>query len=77
MDDPGNNAATSPISAALRATFEGAELNGEGGLGYFIHSEWRSITVAVKCRVAAVTTCCINSSCCDRRWVSFHFPYGV
>lgn len=34
--------------------------------GYFIEAERRSITVAVKCRVAAVTTCCSNSSCCDR-----------
>lgn len=51
---------------ACRAHLTGAELNGEGVRGYFIQTERRSITVAVKCRVAAVTTCCINSSCCDR-----------
>lgn len=52
---------------ACTAHLTGAELNGEGVRvrGYFIQAERRSITVAVKCRVAAVTTC-INSSCCDR-----------
>lgn len=51
---------------ACGAHLTGAELNGEGVHGYSIQAGRRSITVAVKCRVAAVTTCCINSSCCDR-----------
>lgn len=55
-----------PSTMACGAHLTGAELNGEGVRGCLVQAERRSITVAVKCRVAAVTTCCINSGCCDR-----------